>query len=90
MALYYDSLNFISMKIFEVGMHNFNYCIEVCCNSASKLLAKEKQYFFNKIKPFGRFLTFTDKVIRNCERNKNVTTNCYRSRYFKATIETHD
>ena len=43
------------MKIFVVGVHNFNYCIEVCPNSATKLVVRGKQYFTNKIKPFVRF-----------------------------------
>ena len=55
MTSHYSSLNYIFTKIFVVGVHNFNYYIEVCSNSAMKLV-RGKRYFTNKIKPFGRFV----------------------------------
>ena len=84
MTSYYSSLNFVFMKTFAVGVHNFNYCIKVSSNSATKLVVRGKQYFTNQIKPFGRFLDdHRQSYALICKSGSKLrpTTNCYRYRF---------
>ena len=78
------------MKIFVVGVHNFNYCIVVCSNSATKLVVRGKQYFTNKIKSFGRFFddhrqsyTLICKVVQNYVWQQIVTARDISKRRWK-------